>query len=189
MFPAVTRMVAAALAAAALVGFVGCSMGPVEQDQSGDTGPPPRGLRIDLRTTTPVVKAGSDARFMAFFVNDGSDPVPVVLPGDGSEYGMRSPVVRWQPEWAGGRTGNFDSLRADEVRTLAPGERVEIKCHGGPVLPGPGTHWVRLEVEHVPDLKWESVTLGQDDSATLASIRRMPPFKAVSNVVEVTVRR
>jgi hypothetical protein len=30
--------------------------------------------------------------------------------------------------------------------------------------------------------------LGQHDPATLADLERMPPFKAVSNVVEVTVK-
>jgi hypothetical protein len=181
------------LAAAALLlaGICGCADSPTEPDpkSSGDAGPPRPALRIDLRVDNAVVKDGADAGFTAFLVNDGAEPVTVVLPGDGSDCGWRSPVVRWHPEQQhGARCGNINRLRDNEVVTLAAGERVRLGWLGRPHLVGPGTHQVQLELEHIPDLEWGGVPLGEHSPTAMARLRQTPAFKAVSNVVEVTVR-
>jgi hypothetical protein len=45
-----------------------------------------------------------------------------------------------------------------------------------------------LELEHIPDLEWGGVPLGEHSPTAMARLRQTPAFKAVSNVVEVTVR-
>jgi len=45
-----------------------------------------------------------------------------------------------------------------------------------------------LELEHIPDLKWAGVPLGEHSPTAMAKLRQTAAFQAVSNVVEVTVR-
>src|SRR5438270_13602482 len=84
----------------ALAGLIGCAKPPAEPDpkESGDAGRPKQGLRIALLAERSEVRAGEDPGWTAALVNDGPGPAPVVLPGDGSDYGWRTPVVRWSPE-------------------------------------------------------------------------------------------
>lgn len=147
-------------------------------------------LSIELHTETPVISSGKNPRLVAHLVNDGAESVTIVLPGDGSESGMRTPIVRWNPPMREGRRcGNINALTADEVVTLRPGQRIRLKgwtC--GPTLSEPGTHKVSLELENIPDLEWKGLPVGQHSKATMEKVRRTPRFKAVSNVVEVEVQ-
>ncbi|HEX3315018.1 MAG TPA: hypothetical protein VHR72_09015 [Gemmataceae bacterium] len=152
--------------------------------------PPPK-LRIELKTTTPKVGPGVPLLFTADLVNDGKTPVTVVLPGDGSESGWRTPILRWKPAATTKvlRCGNINALKPGEVIQLAPGKRVSIsEWIGGPPLSGPGKYAVSLELENVPDLKWNGKPLGKHDPATMEKVRSSLPFKAVSNVVEIEMR-
>ena len=167
-------------------------------DGAGAAGPPAPALRIILRAAKPVIERGESPGWRAFLVNDGAAPVTVVLPGDGSDCGWRTPVVRWRerddpadPVAVGGfRCGNINSLRPEEVVTLPPGGQVELAdWMGWPTPAGARTHHVWVELENIPDLEWTGVTLGPGhDPVALQRVRQSPRFKAVSNVVAVEVR-
>jgi hypothetical protein len=170
--------------------------GRTDRSDSGDAGPPVPNLRIDLRAGKTVVKPGESPEWRAFLVNDGSAPVTVVLPGDGSNCGWRTPVVRWRsgddpadPLLVGGRCGNINSLRPEEVIDLAPGQRVELtEWMHWPTPGGVRTHRIWVELENIPDLRWQGVTFRDHDPVAMQRIRQSPSFKAVSNVVAVEVR-
>jgi hypothetical protein len=130
-----------------------------------DDGPAPAGaaapasearMALELRADTPRVKAGDDPQFTVTLVNRGAEPVTIVLPGDGSDMAWRTPVVRRGPPGPDLRKcGNVNPLRADEVVTMAPGERRRLSAWlGAPVLEGKGKNKVSLELENDPDFRW-----------------------------------
>ncbi len=148
-------------------------------------------LRIELLTETPVIASGTHARFVANLVNDGPEPITIVLPGDGSESGMRTPIIRWNPPMRiRGRCGNINSLKTKEIVTLNAGESVPLKewSIGSPTLNEPGRISVTLELENIPDLEWGGIPLGQNSVVAMYRVRRTSRFKAVSNVVEIQVQ-
>ena len=148
-------------------------------------------LRIELHTDTPTIDSGKNPKLTAQLFNDGTEPITVVLPGDGSLHGWRTPIVRWNPPIRDSvirDCGNVNSLKANEVVTLNPGASHHLDWIYWPDLPNPGVHQISLELENVPDLKWCGIPLGGHDSTTMKRVRRTAPFKAVSKVIEIQVR-
>lgn len=144
-------------------------------------------LEIELRVE--VVEVRKSVKYTAHLINRGTESVTVPLPGDGSDCGWRTPIVRWQPDMGkAARCGNINALRAAEVIVLDPGKKVELPWLSGPSLAQPGKHKVQLELEHVPSLKWGGLPLGQHDPAAMEKIRNSRPFKVTSQVVEVEIR-
>ena len=145
-------------------------------------------LAIDLKAVNSTIKEGDIPEFTAALVNRSVQPVTIVLPGDGSSDGMRTPIVRWTPATTVGRScGNINRLRSEEVLELEPGGRVRIGWLGWPHLAGKGKHQVSVEIEHVPDLEWVGIPLGRHDPEAMSRIRKSAPWKARSNVVELKV--
>jgi hypothetical protein len=150
------------------------------------------GIGVELRTTTPVVRNGEMPRFRVEVVNHSDAAVTLVKPGDGSDCGCRTPVVAWVVEGVTpgrvGRCGNINALRADEIFTLRPGQRVRLgKWVGFPNLPGPGRYKIRFRYENRPDLKWSGVPLGPHDAKAMPRVRASTPAVAYSNAVTVEV--
>jgi hypothetical protein len=174
----------------ALAGYLGASDAPPPAGSRAGRAESQADLVIDLRADTPVIRPGDIPRFTAHLVNPGTRAMTVVLPGDGSSCGWRTPVIRWNPPMQADRDcGNSNALKPEDVITLEPGRRVRLNWLGWPTLPGGGTHKVSLVMEHIPDLRWAGVPLGTHDREALREIRRSKGFKAESNVVEVRVRR
>lgn len=147
-------------------------------------------MALELKAEKPAIKLGDMPSFRAELINQGDKEVTIVMPGDGSECGWRTPIVRWSPPMGtgGGRCGNINALKASEVVTLKAGERVAVSGWlGWPTLNKAGTHKVVLEIENVPGLEWGGLPLGKHDPATMERVRQSTAFKAVSNVVEVKV--
>ena len=88
----------------------------------------------------------------------------------------------------GPRCGNINVLKADEIVTLKPGQRVPVSewLHA-PTFATAGTHKVVLEIENVPGHDWRGEPLGKHDPEAMDRVRKSTPFKAVSNVVELQV--
>ncbi len=174
--------------ALALVFALGCSP-PAEDGAATSSGDESIRLSLLLEADVPVITPGGSAQFTAHLVNDGGNVVSVVLPGDGSSDGWRTPVIHWNPPDQGGRfCGNINALTPDEVVDLAPGESVELVWLGRPTFKEVGTYQVTLEYEHVPDRKWHGIPLGEHDPAAMRRVRGVPGIKLTSNVVEVHVR-
>src|SRR5262245_10231784 len=73
-------------------------------------------LSIELQVSRSSIGISEVLKCSAYLVNNGAEAAVVVLPGDGSDCGWRTPVVRWTPAASSGRDcGNINSLRANEV--------------------------------------------------------------------------
>jgi hypothetical protein len=150
-------------------------------------------IAVELKAATPVVTKGEFPKLVAEVVNKSDKEITLVKPGDGSESGMRTPLVKWEIEGVKPgprpRCGNINALKADEVVTLKPGQRLPLGDWLGPLrLPGAGKYKVQLRYENNPALKWGGIPLGNHDEAAMARVRASTPAVAVSNAVEVEVR-
>jgi hypothetical protein len=147
--------------------------------------PPRPVLAIELTCSLPVLNPGQERAFVAHLVNKGGKPITVVLPGDGSECGRRTPMVRWNPVMkTDGRCKLMNPLTPADVIELAPGQRVKLGWLGWPTFSEVGVHKVSLELEHVPTMEFHY----GGDPAALKKARETTPFKITSNVVEVRFR-
>lgn len=146
-------------------------------------------LRIELSATSKSIRVGTRPEFVARLVNDGAEPITVVLPGDGSYSGRRTPVLRWDPPLER-RAGcaHINALRADEVVTLAAGASVPLHVSMREMTLV-GKHALSLEMENIPDKQWGGILGGEHDPAALDRLRRTLPYEAKSNVVEIEVRK
>jgi hypothetical protein len=134
--------------------------------------------------------------FRGTLTHEGDGTVTLVLPGDGSEVGWRTPIVTWQvwtPAGApvtlshSGRCGNINALRPDEIFTLRPGERHDLgDWFGSPDVP-PDTYVVRAIYENDPRREMRR-TLERNDEALLARIRATTACRVASNAISVRLR-
>ncbi len=150
----------------------------------------PSGLVLELSAEEITVEETKRSQLVASIVNKGNSPAFVVLPGDGSQIGWRSPIVRWQPsdQKPCRFDGHINSLELDELKVLAPEERVRLEWLGAPLLVVGAITVVSLQIEHDPTLRWRGLTLDDLDSDAMRKLRRIPPYKLESNLVEVPPR-
>lgn len=194
-----TRAVAWAL----LLAGAGCvSAEPPRRDRQ-QAAPTSLDLHIAARETSLTL--GEQPSIRATITNRGSAPVTLVLPGDGSESGWRTPLVGFSsinvgrggkprhptevPLYHGGRCGNINSLKSDEVFSLAPGESKALgDWIGSPQLTEPGTYRVVFYYANDPGLKWQGIPLGQHDPDAMRRIEESDRCRLVSNELKLTVR-
>jgi hypothetical protein len=166
-----------------LVVAAGCRQGP-----SAPKPIPNAKLRIELSTDSRPISPGGIPDLNAVLINDGPEAAVIVLPGDGSVRGLRSPIVRWNPPMVSAGCGNIDRLMRSELVTLEAGDRIHLsRAIGWPELSKPGKQMVSLELENVPGLVWRGIPLGEHDPVAMEMVRNSMPFKVVSNVVEIEV--
>ncbi|MFT4542538.1 MAG: hypothetical protein ACI841_003994 [Planctomycetota bacterium] len=129
--------------------------------------------------------------FSAAIINRRSVPVTLVLPGDGSRQGMRTPYLRFEihdavtgvprPQaWIG--CGTIDPMRADQIVTLAPGERRPIDMMIRMHLPG--TYRMVLGYDNDPQ---RGLPRGQKDPALLELVKTTERLILASNAIEFTI--
>lgn len=147
-------------------------------------------LTLELRMVAPQIES-SPQLLLFTLTNHGDQPATIVTPGDGSAWGMRTPVIRWSPDFHSGlaRCGNINALKAAQIITLGPGEKMEFPGWriSSASLPGPGKHLVKVEMEHIPDMPWSTLPLGKHDPAAMDAARRLNAYKLVSNTIEIEV--
>lgn len=183
-------------AASVLLGALSCTPA---QAQTSDI--PACGVELRIHTTSPVVRAVDDALHLqevlvAELVNAGSDAVTLVLPGDGSESGWRTPIVRWEVTRKGYtppqmlRCGNVNSLMPGEVFDLPPGgvRRLENWI---PSILGvkSGTYRLRLIYINDPTLEWQGLPDVDHDFVEMGRVKRSTPCRVESNEISVRVRK
>lgn len=162
-------------------------------------------VHCSLRLILPE-KASKKDRSVATveIANDGDGPVTLVLPGDGSTWGWRTPKIGWSilsadsedphPDWPskpdGLRCGNINALDADEVFTLDPGAFMPLgEWLGFPNHAlAPGRYRVVFYYANVPDLEWQGLPLGKHDAKAMETISGSTPLTLRSNeaVIEIT---
>jgi hypothetical protein len=133
--------------------------------------------------------------------NVGKDPVTLVMPGDGSHYRRRTPVVGWSclpmdskdqhsqelPPSRGGSCGNINPLKPEEVFVLEPGDFRELEWIGFPYWLSLGKYRMAFYYSNVPNLKWGGLPLGAHDEDAMRRIKGSTPISLVSNEVYVEI--
>jgi hypothetical protein len=156
--------------------------------------------RLELLVTEAPVSLRPPSPFAARLTNLAKHPITIVLPGDGSESAMRTPIIAWsvlpvtsdlphpeEPPLPGlSRCGNMNSLAAGEIVSLEPGESVRFEeWMWRPTFPGPGEYRVVLYYSNVPDRDWQGV--GFHDAHLMARVRASTPLAVRSAERIVTV--
>lgn len=141
---------------------------------------PPDWIEVTLRNTDP-------------------DTVTLVLPGDGSFFGRRTPLMDWDIRLPGGarlervpvlRCGNINPLIAEEVFRLPPGGLRTFRT----AVPAyyryekSRRYRFRLSYENRPRLAWGGGLLGSHDSDALRLLRQSTRCRLVSNEVVLVVK-
>lgn len=157
-------------------------------------------LRLVLDNT--VLRAGEGATIKLHVTNEGSETVTLVLPGDGSGSGWRTPIVRSSIIEAGDlrphpaspefprtlRCGNINSLRWNEVFRLGPGE---TKVMDGwldlPHFIKPGSYRVKFFYENRPRIQWLGMEMGIHNPIAMWRVRNSTECSLSSNEVLFTV--
>lgn len=138
----------------------------------------PRGSTCGLRSTLRSLghKDGVE-EYSLTLTNTGSQAVQLVVPGDGSQVGWRTPVLTWAAksegkpiaELAPARCGMMNAIEASEIFTLAPGKsRTLVDWLGSPSYPA-GTYDLEIRYRNAPSLAENRAPVAPEVAAKLAS--------------------
>jgi len=130
--------------------------------------------------------------------NTDRDTVILVLPGDGSYWGQRTPLMNWEIHALGGaplgRTpvglcGNINPLHAQEVFKLPPGGRRKFSTAVPEDYRYEKSHryQFQLSYENRPAMDWGGWLLGSHDPDAMRLLRQSTPCKLLSNTLELKV--
>lgn len=160
-------------------------------------------LRLRIETPKAAYRVGEPLRIEATITNNGYEPIRLLQPGDGSHRGWRAPELRWHvervmqiyrrdqralPAVKREAPRPIAPVRLDQVKTLAPGETMELDLLGTfPVLSRPGTHVVRLRYTNDPARAFRPPRQGEHDRDVMALVRRTAACRLVSNSVEIEI--
>ena len=156
-------------------------------------------LTLTLVSETPVLRVDEAAMVKLHLTNNGDETVTLVHPGDGSEVGWRTPILRWWTNEDGkltehptksesDRCGNMKALKWDEIFSLAPGETKVIE--DGVWLPPfrkSGTYTVKFVYENRPSMQWGGVERGTHSPIAMWRVRNSTECTLTSNEVIFTV--
>lgn len=157
-------------------------------------------LLLGISAPSLHLAVGQSPDIRAEITNPGSDPVTLVLPGDRSDSGGRTPLVSWQVRVVRQardpgaapvrlRCGNINPLTPEEVFELEQEETRELgQWVSLPPFRAPGVYEVQLRYENRPDLEWWGIPLGAHDAGAMKRVRESTPCVLESNVLTFTVR-
>jgi len=154
----------------------------------------PRGSTCGLRSTLGSLgqKDGVE-QYSLTLTNTSEQPVQLVLPGDGSQVGWRTPILTWTAksggkpiaELAPARCGMMNAIEASEIFTLAPGaSRTLVEWLGWPRY-APGTYDLEVRYRNDPSLGAHKASAAPDVAAKLAS---SGACDVTSNAIRATFR-
>jgi hypothetical protein len=133
--------------------------------------------------------------------NDGPNKVVLVMPGEGSDVGARTPVIDWEIRDKAGNLlrrdgtsfcGNRHELRSESIFDLAPHEERSFKYafpEGYPYEEGQ-KYLVTFKYENRPDMKWppRSMVWAPDEPEAVQRLATSTPCKLVSNTIELKLK-
>jgi len=171
-------------------GLIGCNDPAPPAEPPAE---PSAKIEAVLSTTTTSVEVTAPVLFDLTLTNRTSEPMVVMRPGDGSEWGWRTPyieriirdetgkVVTWP---VGGRCGNTDPMLKEDMAMLQPGESVTWK-NGAWIRDfsyTPGKYTVSLAYHHDPAVEF---LFAGADMPGLEPMRQSKPFSVVTNAVNI----
>jgi hypothetical protein len=133
----------------------------------------PCGVRLSISAKALRISAGDWLEATATLENVGATKVVLVEPGDGSEAGWRTPVIRWSARRIGpgratvattlepeGRCGLMNGPNpAAEVFVLAPGRSRRLRMPlVAPRLGPPGVYEVTLTYDNEPRMEFRGTS-------------------------------
>ena len=148
-------------------------------------------LELRLSTTTPRLAPGTIPDFRVEMRNVGDTPVRLVMPGDGSMAGWRTPTVRWIKDAKTDRfigCGTMNGITLDEVFTLPPGETRALTGWIAPPRLKPGRNRVAILYANTPATPYDllhSKPDRRDEDAATRACRETAAVRVRSNTVEV----
>jgi len=194
------------LAAALGVLIVLCALACTRADRDVDRNGAEPGSPLDLPADTARSAEESDLElelrktglgWEATLTNHGATRMLVLAPGDGSDYGWRTPRLDWQIEpldgaefMLGGRArcGNMNPLQPEELLVIEPGASASFDAFLNPP-------WVDLEQYHVsvrytndPAIVWKGGELGPHHPSAFEAVKRSTACTVQSNRVLVDRR-
>jgi hypothetical protein len=160
-------------------------------------------LILELEPLAEPIYAEDFPKFKVAIMNQGSKPVTLVQPGDGSNFRWRTPVVGWSiisaddpekehpktpPLYSGARCGNINAVKSSDVFTLRPGERrILDEWTGHPRFEHPGRYRIRFYYHNIPDLQIRGIPLGKHDAGALRRIQQSHACELISEEIIVEV--
>lgn len=196
------RHIAAALGAVIALCAVACTR--TDGGTGGaDAGP---GTTLDLPTDTASSVAESDLElelrktllgWQATLTNLGAERMLVVAPGDGSNFGWRTPTLGWQVEaldgtevelGGRGRCGMMNPLQPEELLIIEPGASVSFDAFLYPPSVDLEQFYVSVRYTNDPAIAWKGGELGPHHSGAFEALKRSTVCTVVSNRVLVDRR-
>ena len=163
------------------------------------TSPCANSNKLDLHITRENNGFGG-VQLNAALKNNDNRTVRLVLPGDGSESGWRTPIIKWKiQELNTGRIyfaskfpgcGNINALKWGEVFHLSPNETRDFTRHFfDPILFQPGDYKISLVYINKPTLAWGGVPLGFHNSIEMLFVRYSTECEVTSNEIIISVAK
>lgn len=164
----------------------------------------PTQLKLTLTSAKPYLAVGEEVNVAASITNVGAWPVRLVRPGDGSDFGWRTPMTSWEviklPEAEGeqevsldlnmnkARCGNINALTMQEIFSLLPSQtEVANDWIYLPPFKSPGKYRVTYTYNNQPNLAWNGIPLGIHNPLAMLLVRHSTSCLLKSNSVIFTV--
>jgi len=147
-------------------------------------------VSIEFEPLRAEVAVREDPQIRVWLHNLGRTPITLVQPGDGSDVGWRTPLVRWTGCCTSAvRCGNINPLRRGEVFVLGPGERAALSGWAAPCGFGePGTYRLQLRYRNEPRLQWHGTPLSPHDPAEFVRVQSSTACEVVSEPLIIVVK-
>jgi len=159
-------------------------------------------LELKLSFPTTQVKAGASLKAKVTIKNHGYETVHLVTPGEGSDYGLRTPMVGFSSIRISGkkessnatplenyvRCRNINSIKENEIFALKPKETEELGNYTGYIrIEKPGTYRIRYYYQNIPDMNLAGIPISRPFYRITEKIKESAAVKLVSNEVMIEV--
>jgi hypothetical protein len=159
-------------------------------------------LVLTISTPRTEYKAGEQIPLTITLRNAGKKPLTLVQPMDGSSDGWSTPIVAWSiltagtdvkhpkdpPIRKGGRCGNCNAVKPEDVFVLQPNEAKRLNGWCAPPDLSPGDLRIVFYYHNVPTMEKKGLPLGKHDPTTMDQIRNSHPCRLMSNEIRLTIR-
>lgn len=161
---------------------------------------PPAGLVLEIKAAGPPTNA-EYRPILVTLVNKGDKPVSLVMPGDGSSSGWRTPLIGWSvikkgeagkhpnevPLYKGPRCKQMNPLQKSEIFTLQPGQSKKLEWTSIPdQVDKPGTYRLVCYYANNPEIPWHAWR--QHDPEAIKLAQQSTKCFLRSNEIEIEVK-